>query len=611
MSFDPDAYLAKKSAPQGAQGFNPDAYIAKKIGREPSQFPVSNLPPDQGVIQEGQPIQAQPAKPKRVPIENSKGDIVGYRELDDDPSQAHQSFLESAANTVAMGYLPQLQAAAEEYLMPDPNKEVDAQLRGQGFQIPESSYVQKRDENIARQERQFQENPGHSLAGMAAGIGVTAPIATATAGAAGLGKGVGMMSRAKDAAMAGAGYSALVNPGDIEGEVNPLQASERAGNAAKGAALGVVAQGAGEVAAKTGEAIRKAPEFSDKIANVAAVKSIGAIGRDFKKLFGGNNAQGIGETLIKKNIVKTGDSIDEIAQKTMAAKAETGKKIGEINEKVNDFIEYNKTLSGSGFSAREKKLLEISRLDGKKLANIAQVKIEKALKNNLNKTKIMSQVDEYLQNLRNLGDDVSMKDLLDARYSLDDVINYSKEIRDLPAAQQNIKTIRDVLNKAVENRVRVVGKVVKDPTLISDLKAAKSEYGHLSKASSISSNRAKELEGHNYFTFSENIVGGIAGAGSASASVAQGDDPLTVLQKGVVGYLAGAAARKTGKYAPQALSKVAKRFSLVMKQPSNMAKYGQPLIEAAKKSPNEFQALFNQLQNDPGFKKLLGPQGEK
>jgi hypothetical protein len=69
-----------------------------------------------------------------------------------------QTQLESFGNTVAAGYLPHLQALQEKYLMPNPNAEVDTQLKAQGFNTEEEpSYVQMRDQNIKRQESHHKE----------------------------------------------------------------------------------------------------------------------------------------------------------------------------------------------------------------------------------------------------------------------------------------------------------------------------------------------------------------------------------------------------------------------------------------------------------------------
>lgn len=597
MSFDPDAYLAKKAAPvvqnvntSASAGFNPDAYIAKKVGREPSQFPVSSLPQDAGVINEGIPM-PQEAPPRKI------GGFNPNAVANDNAMPG----LESIGNAISLGYLPQIQAFVEKNLMPNPTAEVDAQLKAQGFQIPAQDYVNLRDENIARQEEQARLYPDKVLGGNILGAITTAPIMGAAGQAAGLGQKAGAVNRLKDAALFGLGYGAVVNPGDTEGEVSPLQLNDRALNAGKNALMGVAVQGAGETVAKASEAVKKAPEIFEKAGNITAVKAIGAIGRDMKKLFRNNNAQELGDTLIKNNIIQAGDTLEDVAQKALTAKNEAGKRIGDIYKQTNAELKNPQTLAK--LSPKNRKLLSITELDGDRLADVSFKRIEKSLKNDLARTEVKNKIKDTLDELRSKGSNIDLLDLQEMKTKLDKRINYDKALRDMPEVQQEFKNIRDVLSKAIQNRVRVLGRVSGNKELINELKDANKLYGQYSKAESIASSRARELEGQRFLSLTETITG----SAGATIGAMTGDSPEERVKNAILGFAAGAAAKKADKFITPAAAQAAKRLGKVLQSPANFAKYGEPLIEAAKKSPQEFQAFIKQLTNDPEFKKLARP----
>jgi hypothetical protein len=163
------------------------------------------------------------------------------------PSQA-QTFLESAGKGITLGYLPQIQAGVEKAtdfvssFIPGSATNTDKKLREQGFTIDQQgdTYLEKRDQNIARQAEQAEAYPMTAMAGEVGGA-IVSGIATG-----GLGSKVQAASRLKrigQAAKVGAVYGALANPGDVEGELNVLQVGERAKGAVKGALTGAILQG--------------------------------------------------------------------------------------------------------------------------------------------------------------------------------------------------------------------------------------------------------------------------------------------------------------------------------------------------------------------------------
>lgn len=557
--------------------------LEAKYGRSPSQIPMNNLPKDNGSVNEGNPAQAQPSRP-----------------LLDELGDRAQTQLESFGNTVSMGYLPHIQAAFEK-INPNPTANVDEQLRAQGFQIEDPSYVQMRDENILRQQDQAQRNKSDAIAGTLGGMAVQAPLIAKTAAQFGAGQVPTVIGRIKDSVTTGFGLGAISNPGDTQGQLNVLQGTERLTNAGTGGALGAAGQAGGDALAKAGSAIKNAPKTFDTISKVKAFKSVGAMLKDFRAARGNNSPEAIGETLLSKGIVNAGDSLEDMAEKLTTSKQETGQTIRNIYKGVGDYISgASKTQQ---LTPRQIKLLDGTKLNGQKIAGDARVEIIKAFKNNPGNQEAKAKVLSALDDIAAMGDDIDIQDMLESRVNLDAQINYAKKMNDLPIVQQQLKTLRDKLHTAIQTRVRAVGVVVKDKELINQLKTANKEYGHLATAEAIAKDKISRESANNFFSLGDNLS---AGAG-ATIGAASGDSLEDKVKNGLIGFVTGRVASKYGRYSLPMISRASKKLGEALKQPANFAKYGEPLIEAAKRSPQEFQALLNQLGKEPEFAKLATP----
>lgn len=513
-----------------------------------------------------------------------------------------QTQLESFGNSVTLGYLPQIQAGFEKVnnFISDPSGGVDAQLEAQGFQLPKQDYVNLRDENIKRQQGQAERNPYDAAAGMIAGIGVQAPL---LAGAV-IPKAAGMAGRVGSSIATGFSLGAASNPGDTEGQVNPLQGQERLSNAAMGGALGAGGQLVGEGVARVGSAVKNSPVFLDKVSKIKAFKAAGATLKDFRSARGNNSPEAIGETLLSKNIVSAGDSLEDIASKLSAARKETGQSIRDVYSRVKD------SLSGNGaqsFTPKEVKFLNKTKIDGKKIADEARVKILDAFKNNLGNTEEKKKVLTVLDDLAAMGDNIDINDALEAKINIDAQMNYSKKINELPIVQQQLKTVRDYINKSIQDNVRAVGIVIKDKGLVKQLKTANKEYGQIATAERFAVDKVSRDSANQFFSLGDNLSGG-AGATIGAAS---GDSLEEKVKNGLIGYVTGRVANKYGRASLPIISRSAKLLGESLKKPAALAKYGEPLIEAAKRSPQEFQALLNQFGKDPEFIRITESRGAR
>jgi hypothetical protein len=152
---------------------------------------------------------------------------------------AGQAFGEHAANAATLGYLPHLQALAE----PAMTKFADL-VTGNDVYSTLPGYTARRDENIKRIDQQAKEHPIVSRTGDVAGVvggalmtGGIGALTKAPAGAGLLMRGLNAAKNAGRVVGSGAAIAAAQNPGDVEGEVDPLQLDKRYENAKTGAII--------------------------------------------------------------------------------------------------------------------------------------------------------------------------------------------------------------------------------------------------------------------------------------------------------------------------------------------------------------------------------------
>jgi hypothetical protein len=260
-----------------------------------------------------------------------------------------QAALEGFGRGASLGYLPQLQAGVErisdgtghlkdmalDAVGLDDLASSDYQLEKQGFEIPQNSYLEARDSNIRRQKKQKADNPitagaselaGSVVTGIATSGLMPGAAAKTTAETAKAAKNLGFAARIgkgiKTGAQTGAIYGAAANPGDVEGEISPIQLKERAINTALGTVLGagtgaVVGTGVETIKGGSGLVKKGAGIASDKLksfGNKALKNATGATGKQASEF-----ADDAGIQLYERGLVKFGDSQEKIAQRVVKA----------------------------------------------------------------------------------------------------------------------------------------------------------------------------------------------------------------------------------------------------------------------------------------------------
>lgn len=221
-----------------------------------------------------------------------------------------ETFGKSAADAAILGYSPQLVGLYEAL-------------------TSEVPYVEARDKYAQELKMLQQMNPVSSALGTAAGIGGTLLVPGGALARAGkVGATVAKMSPVAKAALSGAAMGAAYNPGDVEGQVQPLQLPERAVGATIGGVTGGVLAKAIPYA---GEQLSKAGKWATKKAREKAFEALGPNAGQVKRYAG--RIEELGQEVFDKGLLKLGPA----SKKTLLKRAEkqsriAGEKIGQITD---------------------------------------------------------------------------------------------------------------------------------------------------------------------------------------------------------------------------------------------------------------------------------------
>ena len=477
MAFNPDSYLQKNAPALQPGGFDPDAYLSKQ----------------------------------------SKPD-----------SSAGQTALESYGNTATLGYLPQIQAAVEKPM----SRLLDFAT---GNDVSESlpDYVERRDENLRRQDALSKENPKASLAGTALGIGATAlaPIGVAAKGASTLG-------RVAQAGKIGAIYGAAQNPGDIEGEISPLQIEGRARNAAIGGALG-----AGSDAALQAISIgaRKVSPILRDYASRKAFQALGPTKAASERAMDRGQDVAIGRTLLDEGAIPILGSPGRIQGRVEALSEKTGKRYGDILDQTQAAIDAKHQIppvAGEKLSVDTKALAERVKSSPEHL-ELGSPGMEGGL----------SRANAALETLASKGD-LNLREAQALRRGIDKSINFGKRSDEMAPAMGSLYAqrsgIRDEMNRIVNDASsRGWTDIPAD-----ELKAMGRAYNNVETASDIVGKRVAGDASNRSISLTDTMA--------ALAGAASGGGPL---KAAVTGGLAGATNKAVRVFGRSAAARGANKAS--------------------------------------------------
>lgn len=237
-----------------------------------------------------------------------------------DPLEQAGSLAESAGNTVAMGYMPQLAGAAKSL-------------------VGDQSYVDARDEYAKNAKARSEKYPIASTVGSIAGMAGTLPLTRAKA----LVDAPTRAGRIMKQIGVGGGMAALSNPGEVEGEVGNPQLKERGARGAVGAALGLGIGSLSELARYLGGGPGGGGGVADKLSQVAEEKAFKALGarKTFTDKLGPDQQREIGRQLLDEHAIPVLGSPTRISKRVDGLKEEAGDAIGKIIDDVDSrTVEY-------------------------------------------------------------------------------------------------------------------------------------------------------------------------------------------------------------------------------------------------------------------------------
>jgi hypothetical protein len=516
-----------------------------------------------------------------------------------------QALERRAGNAMLGGYVPQLAGLVRKY-MPDPNADTNKDLEAQGFKISEpqfNDYLAGRDETAAMLKRDKEEHPYASFAGDLAGsvaiggplmkgINKAAPV-LGKMGAYAAGPGANLMGkigalgvRSAGAGATGAAIMGASNPGDVEGEIDPIQLGQRGKNAAVGFATGMalnpLVEGtvAGFGAAK------------DKLNSYAEEKAAKAIGLDkaaYKKILkekGPEAVRRMGRTALDEELVTPLSTPAKVAERAGEAQERVGEEIGELIEGADR--------AGAAPINGDDVALEM--MQSPELAKARLVPGNEAN---------VSAIDQMLETLAKNGQ-MSLKQTQELRRAIDKQINWAKATPDMRGKQEALYDIRDTLRGKISDGVDSVAPQMGGQA--GDLASKNKLYSTISDIEKYATNRAAGNAANRSVGLTDTISGGAGATIGGLAGAQAGPHGMEI--GATVGGGIGAGINKLGRtYGPSLqatganrLAKIASAFpklgALIQANPQ-----AAPLLLNALGSPKDIGSKAPQL--DPQMMKTL------
>lgn len=489
-------------------------------------------------------------------------------------TSAGQAALEHTQNALLLGYLPQVQAGIDS-LLPDPGKEVDEQLRAQGFKIdqPRESYIENRDKIAKRLETERAEHPIASGLGTLGGIVSSAALPLGAAA-----KGASLVTQAGRGALTGAAMGAIANPGDKEGEV-AIPLYDDFDQRAKGALLGGAIGAAAPVAIKG--ASTAAEKVSDYLRNKAALKATRALGHPGKKLAEkmantGQDAE-LGRELLDSGAIPYLGSPKRIASRVEGLKEKAGQEIGDLVESA-----------GSAKVVDAEKLgLEI--LDSPELA---QMRKTPGMEN------AVSTIEKQVETLASNGQlDVANAQKL--RQSIDRSLYKNSRTTEFTGAKEGLEMQRHGLNKAMNEGIEALSPSTGKNALLK----ANKKYSNMATASDILKGEIGRQQANRAVSLTDTIAGAAGAAHSAPAALALGaankfgrtfGNSLQARVYDAIAKKAGLAPGALEKVNPQVASLITQRISRGtpgLERDNDPILKDQKLMELFKKDPSLIDAI--------------------
>lgn len=513
------------------------------------------------------PVKAEPSEP---PVS-----LPSMQEVADASPAALQGF----GQGFSLGHLPQLQAAAEPLIT-----KIGDVVTGQDQSADLPDYAERRDAWIASQLATQKANPKAYLGGQLSG-GLTSALAVPMGT---LAKGASLGKTVAASMGAGAAIRALQNPGDVKGEVSPLQLEERVKDIGMmvpvpGTEMSVPAAAIDAAVPFIGPGLSKAGQTLRAGAERTAFKSLGPYAREAMKAFGRGKVNDIGGTMIDTGAVgkmSLPKSYETLAENLKNLKESAGQKLGDTVEMMAQ------KEGGSPIGVSRSKIGDELQSE---LINTEATDAAGVLDRN-------AKMQAHIEAFRNPGlpngaagpveDSIPLLQAEMKKRAIGKEINWDRlPGADIPDTEAFNRALLTKLRGGVEEGGEALASKTGYP--VDEFKSLKDQYGNLSEAAAIAEKRSQKNFANRFISPSDYGVG-MVGAGLGAMSGGSPEERLKHAAMGASFGLANKAARLYGnQMATTALNKA-----------SIAAKYGGYGASALSQAPLAQGSLWNTLYSN-------------
>lgn len=464
--------------------------------------------------------------------------------------------LEGAGRGYTFGLLPQAQAlfqkgVVDRYIEP-------AYELATGRQIEDETFTQAREGFSKRAQNLATAAPEYFTGGEVAG-GLAMPVP-------GMGKlkalsqAKGLIPKAASLATTQAGKGAvegaLYSPESEPGQFFSPQLKQRGEQALAGGF------GAG-VLSKIGGRLKRAATKGKELSDQMVIKAMGGQTPEFRKVNKKRKLPEVAKFARDEKIVTRGsDVIDAVERSDKILKdswSELKTLYSRVNDKLND-VSFTKSLK-----LADQYKLSKTKLAPKIIASNIMNNLMDSLKNSPNKETVLNAVSSKLKTLEERDGIMDIPSLLDYRKGMDDLINYDKTVRDMPAVQQAFVTVRNELQSRIDKRIRALDQVLGTDD-VKRLKQLNRKYSNASIINSMSRSAQDRDMGRAVHGLYDRMAAIGPASGYLGYQAYQGDfEPSDLITAGAISLAGKGISKASRKYGPGLLEPIVRKSGLLRK----------------------------------------------
>lgn len=267
------------------------------------------------------------------------------------------------------------------------------------------------------------------------------------------------------------------------------------------------------------------------VSDVYAIKSSGAMLKDFRNIFNKGMESELAESMYKHKLIKPGADYTSIAEGSAKHLQDYGKKISDTYDLVNQAVQQKTADQGEAFykALADKYTQKLSQDVSKVRPKIGAEQFDAKVTNIINDV------------VKDPTDLVDVKKVNDIIGQIDEQINWGKKSNELPAVQKGLLKLRQSLRDVTVSMADEVGKASGNPELAKQLQDLNKNYHHLKTINTMSQDRVAREAAKQAFGLIPSITTGTG----AIAGVATGES----FEDRIKNMLAGAALGYTGSKA--------------------------------------------------------------